>query len=231
MHHRMHDRGPAQTRRLALLLLPLLALAGCQTADGPRGSGPIDNDVKRLARWMTGTFDSSQQAADDDRYFNIRLVMLPIWTDRSDGRWLYVEQAADGSLDEPYRQRVYRLHGAGRGVVWSDVYTLPGDPLAFANFWRTGDDPFQQITPEDLTLRRGCSIRLTPADADHYAGETIGEGCESTLRGANYATSEVFIGADVLWSWDRGWNDQGQQVWGATAGPYIFAKHGSGPPR
>ncbi len=219
------------TRRLAALALLLLLAAGCQTADdAPRGEGPIDSDVRRLARWMTGTFDSAEQAAADETYFTIRLVMLPIWTDRTDGRWLYVEQAADGSLDQPYRQRVYRLHGAGRGVVWSEVYILPGDPRSFAGWWDRDDAHFDTLAPDDLTRRVGCSIRLTPDGPDLYVGETIGDDCESTLRGADYATSEVLITEHELLSWDRGWTRQGEQAWGAVNGPYIFIKKSNGPP-
>ena len=54
----------------------------------------------------------------------IRLVMLPIWTHRRDGRWLYVEQASVQSIEQPYRQRVYRVHRDALGVLRSDVYTL-----------------------------------------------------------------------------------------------------------
>jgi hypothetical protein len=34
----------------------------------------------------------------------------------------------------------------------------------------------------------------------------------------------VTIWPDRLISWDRGWNDKGQQVWGAEKGGYIFVK-------
>jgi hypothetical protein len=44
------------------------------------------------------------------------------------------------------------------------------------------------------------------------------------LKGASYATSEVVIYSDKLISWDRGWNDEGKQVWGAQKGGYVFLK-------
>jgi hypothetical protein len=56
--------------------------------------------------WMTGSFSSAEQAAADTNYFDIRLEIVPIWTTRADGHWLYVEQAAAGYLERPYRQRV-----------------------------------------------------------------------------------------------------------------------------
>ena len=62
-----------------------------------------------------------------------------------------------------------------------------------------------------------------------FAGGTRGEGCESTLMGARYATSEVELRDDGLDSWDRGFNAQGMQVWGATAGAYRFVRRADAP--
>jgi len=58
---------------------------------------------------MTGSLSSAEQSAADERYFDIRLAMVPIWQNRSDGPWLDVEQAVASNLEKPYRQRVYRL--------------------------------------------------------------------------------------------------------------------------
>jgi len=52
----------------------------------------------------------------------------------------------------------------------------------------------------------------------------MGDGCESTLRGAAYATSEVRLTLARMESWDRGFDRPGTQVWGATEGPYIFER-------
>ena len=42
---------------------------------------------------MTGTFSTAVQATEDPEFFDLSLHIKPIWTDRTDGRWLYVEQA------------------------------------------------------------------------------------------------------------------------------------------
>jgi len=57
-----------------------------------------------------------------------------------------------------------------------------------------------------------------------FEGSTVGKGCASELRGASYATSEVRITPEQLLSWDRGFDAQGKQVWGATKGGYVFKK-------
>jgi hypothetical protein len=44
------------------------------------------------------------------------------------------------------------------------------------------------------------------------------------MRGASYATSEVVLRDDGLDTWDRGFDDAGKQVWGATKGAYQFRR-------
>jgi hypothetical protein len=148
--------------------------------------------------------------------------MAPIWTDRGDGRWLYVEQATAEREDRPYRQRVYRLRAEGDAIV-SDVYELPGDPLLRAGAWRDAG-LLAGLAPEALTPRSGCSIRLARRADGAYAGATETGTCPSALNGAAYATSEVVITATTLASWDRGYDAEGRQVWGAGKGAYVFVK-------
>jgi hypothetical protein len=151
--------------------------------------------------------------------------MVPIWIERTDGFWLYVEQAAAGRLEQPYRQRVYHLTQEDDSTFRSDVYTL-SEPLRFTGAWRRSA-PLIGLVPDSLTLRVGCSILMYPEGRDAFAGGTVGRGCESTLRGAHYATSEVRITATHIYSWDRGFDITDTQVWGALKGGYIFERVGS----
>ena len=64
----------------------------------------------------------------------------------------------------------------------------------------------------------------TNRDEPAFTGGTIGDGCASTLSGADHATSEVRVEADAIRSWDRGFNASGTQVWGAESGPYEFIR-------
>lgn len=196
-----------------------LPFTGCRSTPKPT---PQRADIDLLASWMTGSFSSAEQAAADPEHFrDVRLHMAPIWTDRSDGPWLYVEQAMSDSEARPYRQRVYRLAMVKDGFE-SAVYELPGDPLVFAGAWRS-PELVSGLTPQDLTPRQGCSITLRFED-EAFRGATAGTNCVSTLRGAAYATSEVTIEEDRLISWDRGFDAEGWQVWGAEAGGYVFLK-------
>ena len=73
-------------------------------------------------------------------------------------------------------------------------------------------------------LRDGCSVFLERVDEIRFAGETRGAGCKSTLRGASYATSQVVVTREGIESWDRGFDANGRQVWGAEKGAYVFKR-------
>lgn len=168
---------------------------------------------------MTGSFSSAAQASTDESYYDIDLHMQPVWTDRP-GHYLYVEQAVADSPREPYRQRVYKLERKGRKLI-SRVYELP-EPQRFVGAHRR-PALLDVIGPDDLTERTGCAVVLREESPGLYRGSTRKKRCKSSLRGATYATSRVSIaGGRWVQSWDRGFNDDDEQVWGATEGGYMF---------
>ncbi len=203
------------------------ALVGVSSAQSTKPIDTADREreaqLSLLVDWMSGSFDSkAQAAADPENYLDIRLEMRPIWPDRKDGRWLYVEQAAASALERPYRQRVYRVSAGADRTFRSEVYELPGDPLKFAGAWKDASK-LAGLTPEQLTLKEGCAIILRN-EGDAFVGSTQGTGCVSTRSGATHATSEVKISETEMRTWDRGFDAAGKQVWGAEKGPYIFSK-------
>jgi hypothetical protein len=209
-------------QRLATFLA-FLFLAAC----GSRQLTP-DPGLALLTSWMSGTFSSHEQAARDTAFFDINLVMYPIWKKDVNARWLYVEQDATAALDRPYRQRIYRISRVADGSLESRVYELP-DPAAFIHAW---EDPaiFRKLQPEALLLREGCAVYLRPAeDGQAFSGATHARDCPSELYGAAYATSEVTITAETIVSWDRGWDQNDQQVWGAEKAGYVFKRISEAP--
>lgn len=183
-----------------------------------------DEGVGRLVRWMAGSFSSRAQSVADTSYFDIRLEMKPIWADRTDGAWLYVEQAAASALARPYRQRIYHVTADSGGVFRSAVLELRS-PLRFAGAFKN-PALLAALTPDSLIAREGCAVLLRADGNQAFSGETPGHECLSNLRGATYATSKVRITPTSITSWDQGWNAEGKQVWGAENGPYRFDRIG-----
>jgi len=202
--------------------LGLMAFLGATASGGAPVPGPRAGDLDTLATWMTGSFSSEAQAAGDSAYFDIRLEMVRIWGDRTDGAWLYVEQAAASSLDRPYRQRVYRVTAVGDTAFRSEVFEIP-DPLRFAGSAKDRSR-WKAFSPDSLQTRKGCAVILRRDRSGCFAGGTEGRACTSTLRGASYATSQVRVYPDRLETWDRGFDTADKQVWGAEKGPYMFLR-------
>lgn len=205
---------------LLWICIALLILA-CQTKEVQKQD---QDDLQLLLSWMTGSFSSQEQAQADTNFYDIRLHMVPIWPERTEGKWLYVEQAVADHQDKPYRQRVYLLTQVNDSTFKSTVYSF-NDPLRFSGEWQK-NTPLTNMTPDSLIERERCSIFLVKKEKDNvFVGSTVEKNCVSSLRGASYATSEVIITEAGLSTWDRGFNENGEQVWGSTKGGYIFIKN------
>lgn len=182
-----------------------------------------DKDLNLLVQYMVGDFNSKEQSQRDSAFFDIRLHIRPIWAADAGNHWLYVEQATAAAESKPYRQRIYKVEREGRKGFKSIVYTLP-DQATWAGKYHT-PEAFDALKPSELSLRDGCTVFLEKRKNGAFTGSTRGVGCESNLRGAKYATSTVTITNKMLLSWDQGFNEKGEQVWGATKGGYEFIKH------
>ncbi len=178
--------------------------------------------LKKVAAAMNGTFSSGEQAKLDSAFYHVILRMKTIKKEKNNGYWLYVEQAIAGKEDKPYRQRVYHLYLLDDTTILSKVYELP-NPSLFVGAWKSKEQ-LKKISLDSLIDRQGCGIYLHKTDANTFSGSTPGKACLSSLRGATYATSEVTIKEKEIISWDRGWDRNDKQMWGAVKGGYIFLK-------
>jgi len=199
----------------------VLMIAGCTASKKTNTAKTGDTELVKLTSLMEGAFSSELQSKTDTSYFNISLVMTSIWSNRTDGKWLYVEQAVASKLDKPYRQRVYHLQHPSKDVFTSDIYTIK-DALAFAGLQ---NDLLKKdkLTFDLIELKDGCTVTLVKRN-NIYEGGTNADNCPSDLRGAKYATTKIILKKGELDSWDQGFDASGKQVWGATKGGYIFIK-------
>lgn len=226
--------------RIGLAACAVLMVEGCSTAgdrsnhDARTASGlagdtvqpdtaPTQSELLRLAAWMTGVFSNRNQAQADSRYYEITLAMKRVWSARSDdGYWIYVEQAMAGA--PPYRQRVYFVEQRAENSYVSRVYEFADEALEVqvVGAWQD-EDPLANLDPQAIVAKDGCEVHLT-WDGEAFSGATMPRACPSSLNGAAYATSEVTVTDTQLASWDRGYDATDAQVWGATAGAYLFDK-------
>jgi CpeT/CpcT family (DUF1001) len=181
-----------------------------------------DKDVAKLYQMMQGFYSSEAQSIADTSYFNILLKMKPMWTNKKGEYWLYVEQAMNTTEDKPYRQRAYQLQLLNDSTITSTVYTIKSGEKYYGD-WKK-DKPLENVTTDSLEVRKGCVINIHKIKKNKFVGETNKTDCESNLRGANYATTVVSMSKKKVLSWDRGYDKDGKQVWGAVKGGYVFVK-------
>lgn len=208
-------------KRYLPLVFVLTLFFNCKNETNQEAEEPtVDTELKELYGLMQGSFNSEVQSQVDSSYFNISLHMYPIWEDQ--GHFLYVEQALNSMQNKPYRQRIYELTRVSDSTFSSAVYTLNVDSLWIGK-WKN-PKAFDLISLKDIALKDGCEVVLKRISEYHYVGKTGDTTCVSTMRGASYARSEVEILEDKVISWDRGFDADGNYVWGAEKGPYIFNK-------
>lgn len=181
------------------------------------------SQFETLKSHMIGSFNSEQQAAEDTNYFNIRLDMVEIWESSDTDFWLYVEQAVNDETSKPYRQRVYHLEEKENGTFQSTIYKI--DSAHWYIGLKNKPELAAQLEKENIELIEGCEILLvTTNGGQQFVGQTEKGKCLNKWGKAKYATSAVVIEKDRMVSWDQGWDENHQQVWGAEEGGYIFMK-------
>jgi hypothetical protein len=179
-------------------------------------------DIKVLYQLMQGSYSSEQQSKEDSAYYDIRLQIVPCWTNKAGEMWFYVEQAMSTSMDKPYRQRVYQLKQINDTTIASVVYTIKGGEKYYGDYKKA--EPLKNLPIDSLEIRNGCAVLLRKYGKKYFSGSTNKNDCESNLRGASYATSIVTVRKKGLVSWDQGFDKDGKQVWGAVKGGYRFMK-------
>jgi CpeT protein len=223
---------------LALALAPLLAACGdkdtddtAATDDTGETSESVDLEAQtadRLAAWLEGDYDSADHEARDYSYFAISLRMCAIDLPELGERVLYVEQALMDDLSSPYRQRLYRVMPVDDTTAVSEVWQATDDDTDDALVGLCDDPSAFAFAAEDFEERDGCGVIMTWGDTG-FEGGTNEEDCLSGLNGATYATAIVSLAPHMLTSWDRGFDDGGEQVWGAVDGAYEFVRRSAAP--
>ena len=182
-------------------------------------SNPLDELVSRLDK----LYDSSEQASQQMDYFDVTLDHCEIGvTDLPNheklNKFMLLEQAISANRDNPYRIRLIKIeYDEITGVFMSKNFE-PSQPEKLIGGCLASEPPavaFSEFSDPK------CTIYLEKVE-NRFEGGTPAEGCFSDFRGATTFTAEVIIGEDFISSWDRGFDSQGNQVWGARRGPYLF---------
>jgi len=178
-----------------------------------------DKDLRQLAEWMTGSFDTFAQVNADEeadaKYRHIRatLQVVPVNINGlNDALALYIENAAAETRTKPYRQRIYVLRKQNGSVI-VEIHKI-SQPEDFTGA-RKNPKLFQTLTMERLTHEKGCDMTFRKISSKLYKGSAGAEKtCQSTLRGATHTISNTEITPVQITNLDQGFDDAGVHKWG-----------------
>ncbi len=174
---------------------------------------------------VTGQFSSAVQHRADARYDEVEARIIRIWPERTDGVWLYQEQAiitvagvdAATARSRPYFQFVGRIVPLGNGLLRRDNFRV-----SVGARWvgmATGDARLASLSPSDLAPA-SCHNLIELVSPGHWTGRT--ESCANGYRGATYMRSISLATPDRYVNWDRGFAADGSHIWGPRWGGYVF---------
>jgi hypothetical protein len=184
-------------------------------------------DIATLARWMAADFSNQAQAFENPPFFaHIRVCMRPLPAGFSSGISLYVEQAYDITLGQPYRVRVLNLVPQGDHIAIEN-YTVKDE----AAFYGAARDPqrLANLTVDQIEKLPGCNM-LVRWTGNGFAGQIEpGKCCMVHRKGKNtYLDSSFEIDDTRMISFDRGCDPEtDEMVWGSVAGPFHFVRWAS----
>lgn len=184
-------------------------------------------DIITLSQWMAADFSNQQQAFDNPPFFaHVRVCMRPMAYEFLDGISLYLEQAYDVHLDQPYRVRVLKLVPQSDHIEIEN-YVIEGEE----QFHGASREPdrLQALKPEQLKFMPKCTF-ITHWTGNSFKGAVEpGKGCMVERKGRQTYLDSVFeIDQNRFTSHDRGRDPEtDEHVWGAIAGPFEFVRRTS----
>jgi hypothetical protein len=183
-----------------------------------------NTDVLTLARWMAGDFTNQEQAFENPPFFaHIRVCMRPTSLNLNSGISLYLEQAYDYCLHQPYRVRVLTLIPQTQAILIKN-YTLKNS----ADFVGAARKPerLKNLSASDLEAMEGCNMIVQWNNHRFVGTVEPGKACLVVRNGhTTYLDSQFEIDEHTLVSYDRGRDRLTHQLaWGSVAGPFRFQR-------
>lgn len=182
-------------------------------------ASPLTQPVQDVISHLVGVMDISAQAAQNPDLPNVRMTTCEVPTQDIPHPVLYQEQAVVQRLHQPYRQRFLQIIPSPDGETIESKSFKPLNPEMWVGFCNQ-TPPQRFLTPQDLG-ETVCSVFLQPV-GENYVGETPPEGCPTNVRGAVTITNRIILHEQGMDTWDRGFDAQGNQVWGAEGESYQF---------
>jgi len=179
-------------------------------------------DVSALVRWMAADYSNQEQAIENPPFFaHIRVCMRPLPLALLSGLSVFLEQAYDFALNQPYRVRVLRFLVEGDRILLENYRVKDQESFYGAARERSRLD---RLTADHLEKLSGCDMNVEWTGTSFRGRVVPGKGCV-VVRGdkTTYLDNEFELTSEALISYDRGRDPETDElVWGSVAGPFHF---------
>ncbi|MDZ8032991.1 chromophore lyase CpcT/CpeT [Nostoc sp. DedSLP04] len=184
-------------------------------------------DIATLARLMAADFSNQEQAFENPPFYaHIRVCIRPLPLELFSGVSLFLEQAYDFALNQPYRMRVMKLIPAENHIA-IEHYTVKQEE----KFYGASREPerLKELSLDQLEKMPGCNMIVEWTGKSFKGRVEPGKGCIVFRDGKNtYLDNEFEIDAKEFFSLDRGRDlDTDERLWGSIAGPFHFLRWGN----
>jgi hypothetical protein len=177
---------------------------------------------------MAGDFSNQAQAFENPPLFaHIRVCMRPLPFELLDGTSLFLEQAYDFMLHNPYRLRVLKFGAVDDDRIEIEHFTI--DPEA--EFYGAARNPekLQKLQRKQIIKMSGCTMIAEWTGSSFKGYVEPGKGCKVFRNGKDtYLDNEIEIAPQRFSSLDRGRDlETDERIWGSIAGPFEFTQTAS----
>lgn len=181
-------------------------------------------DAVKLTKWMAADFSNQPQAIENPPFFaHIQVCMRPLPKGFQPGLSLFLEQAYNYQLQQPYRVRVLHFIQREEDVLLENYKVRDEE-----KFYGAGRDrqKLLTLTPEALEPMDGCDIIVNWTGNSFRGRVEPGKKCMIVRKGMNtYLDNEFIVTEDHMTSYDRGRDPNTDELlWGSLAGPFEFDK-------
>ena len=181
-------------------------------------------DVSTLLKWMAADFSNQAQAIENPPFFaHIRVCMRPLPSGVLSGSCLYLEQAYDFMLGQPYRVRVLHFLPQADHILLENYSFKEQDTVIGA---ARKPEKLTTLTADQLEKMPGCDMTVRWTGHSFIGKVVPGKNCMVVRKGkTSYLDNEFEITNERLISYDRGRDPETDELlWGSIAGPFEFEK-------
>lgn len=165
----------------------------------------IDNKFERFRQQIMGHFSNVEQVengislGEPEQEF----IITPIFKNRPDEFWVYLEFFSPGLISKPIDQRIEQYKRIHRDTFVMEVYYIK-EPDKYINEWKK-ENPFEDLSiKNDLIRDERCDLYIVPDfDKKHHFTTLPPEEVTCQMRGAQGAAKYVDLFFDLS---DKGYN-------------------------